>query len=259
MFSRIGTYPAVGMFTKAHIISVLVCVALIVTALIFTKKMNSKQYIIMLRVFAVLVTLMEILKIGWSISMGYIDYDSIVPLYFCSLYIYALWLSYSKNKNLREAGLAYIAFAGIIAGLVFIVCPTTSFTVFPIFHFRCIHSMLFHSMMVYSGVMLFITKAVKINLKLVLKYVFFCMFFMSIALILNVLMQTNFMFLANPNKIPLAFLGEVYHLSQSLYTITIVIAHMLLGIVVYGICKFLELFGIKIIDETEVVEEDNNN
>lgn len=255
MFSRIGTYPAVGMFSRAHIISILVCIALIVTALMFSKKMTSKQFFIVLKVFAIVLSIMEVFKIGWSIYCGYTDPDTVVPLYFCSLFIYALWLTCFKNQSLKDAGLSYIAFAAIVAGLVFIICPSTSFNAFPIFHFRCLHSMFFHSSMVYCGIMVFITKSVRINFKLVLKYIVFCMFFMTVALILNVLLDANYMFLGNPANVPLDALRDIYNYSQGLYTFVIVVSHIALGFVVYGICQLLELFGVKIIDDTEIVED----
>ena len=104
MFSKVGTYPPAGMFSKAHIFSVLVCLAFIITALVFSRKMSAKQYFIVLKVFAVVFTILEIAKIAFSVYEGQLFYETLIPLFFCSLFIYALWLTCFKNENVKNSG-----------------------------------------------------------------------------------------------------------------------------------------------------------
>ena len=228
MFSVKGTYPAVGLFSEAHIIAVLAWA---------TRKMSVKSYYKMLRVFAVLFTCLEVFKIIWSWSTGLKAINNWVPLYFCSLYIYALWFSWSKSRKLKSLGMSFIACACIVAGAVFIVFPTTSFSMFPIYHFNCIYSMVYHSAMVYSSIMLYVTKAYELNFKSVLKYCCFCLFFMFFAEAININFGSNLMFIANPGNIPLPFLKPIYNFSPVLFSAIIVVAHLLIGFVVFGITK----------------------
>ena len=241
MFSAQGTYQPIGLFSNGHIISIIICFFLVALAVFFTRKMSSGTLDKMLMVCACLFTVLEIFKIIWNLTNGYNHVNQWVPLYFCSLFIYALWFSIFKNKFMKEMGLSYIALAGIFSGAVFIILPTTSFNDYPIFHFQCIYSMLFHSVMLYVGIMTFITKAVKINLKLVAKYCIYCAIFMSLAIIVNIAFNGNLMFLTHPGVIPLPFLKAIHNYSPVIYTLTIVIAHMLLGFTVYGINKGIEL------------------
>lgn len=235
MFSEMGTYPAVGLFSEMHIISIVMCFLLVGIAVFFTRHISRDRYMVCLRVFTLILTVLEIFKISWNLKHGYNSVDSWLPLYFCSLFLYALWFTWSSKSVIREIGLAYIAMACVIAGTVFIVFPTTSFSSYPIFHFQCIYSMIYHSVMIYSGIMLFKTKTIDVDLKLVIKYVVFCAIFMSLGLLVNLMFDGNMMFLSNPYRIPIPALTTIHEFSQFLYTLTIVVAHMLMGPFVLGI------------------------
>lgn len=236
MFSKMGKYPPVGLFSITHIVSIVICLFLICLVAYFTRNMNKKTFSKVLLVTAILLTFLEIFKIIWSFINGYsTTVNSWVPLYFCSLFIYSLWLSQFKNQFIKDIGMSYIAFASFISGLVFIFMPTSSFNSYPIFHFQCLYSMLYHSLMVYCGLMIFVTKSVKINLKLVAKYFIFCFIFMIIALIVNFYAGGNLMFISNPAGIPLKFLNDIYNYSPILYTIIMMAVHMSLGILIWGI------------------------
>ena len=251
MFSPKGTYSPVGLFTVQHIISIFICFFFISLVAGLTRKMSQKTYFKLLKIFAVIVTVLELVKIIWNLANGYTQVNRWVPLYFCSLFIYSLWFTFFKNEFIKKLGLAYIAIAGIICGAIFIISPTTSFSDYPIFHFQCIYSMIFHSIMVYSGIMLFVTHAFKVDLKAVVKYCIYCAIFMSIALVINVVCNGNLMFLSNPSVIPLPFLKDIYNFSHVIYTILIIVAHMLLGIVVYGVSKGAELIAQSADEESE--------
>lgn len=246
MFSKVGTYEAVGLFSTTHIISIIVCFVLIGLAAILTRKMKKETYFKLLKIFAIIVTALEIFKIFLAWHENKFTLNAWLPLFFCSLFIYSLWLTWCKNKVLKDLGLSYIAFASIVAGIAFIVFPTTSFTWYPIFHFKCIHSMVYHSMMVYSGIMLYVTKAFKIDLKAVLKYSVFCLAFMVLALIINLNFDSNLMFISNPGVVPLKVLHAIYEISPVLFTITMLFAHIvLMGFGMYGIVKLVEFLKSK--------------
>ncbi len=231
MFSKPGTYKAVGMFSTTHIISIFACLFLIVLAVVLTRNMKKQTYFTMLKVFSVVLTCLELFKIIWSIANGQTGLNAWMPLYFCSLFIYSLWLTWFKNKEIRDFGLSFIAMAGVIAGLAFIIFPTTSFNNYPIWHFQCLYSMLYHSTFVYSSIMLFRTKAVEINYKLSLKYIIFCLIFMILAIIINVNFNSNLMFLNNPSVIPIPILRTIYNFSHLLYTTIIMVVYMLMALV----------------------------
>lgn len=240
MFSKFGTYEPVGLFSTAHIISIFMCLFFIGIAVYFTRKISKKTYLKLLKVFTIVVTCLEIGKIILSLYEQQFNLDAWLPLYFCSLFIYALWLTWFKSNTIKEVGLSFIAYACIIAGMVFIVCPTTSFTWYPIFHYKCIYSMVFHSLMVYSGIMVYVTKSLEINIKSLLKYLIFTISFMLIALIINENFGSNLMFVSNPGVVPLQLLKDIYACSPVLFTFVMILAHtVLMSLFVYGVYKLV--------------------
>ena len=240
MFSTFGQYPAVGLFSAHHIISLVACVFCIILAVVLTRKMKKETLINLFRIFSIVLTCFELFKISWNIHNGYVYVNSWVPLYFCSLFIYALWFSWAKNEKVREIGYSFIALAGVFAGAVFLIVPSTSFSLYPIYHFLCLYSMLYHSIMIYSGIMIFVTKLAKPNFKFVVKYCMFTFVSMMLALTINIFFKGNLMFVASPAGVPLPFLWSIYKYSQTIYSGGVIVAHMLLGFVVWGVYELIQ-------------------
>lgn len=232
MFSVVGTYPPVGLFSLTHIIVIIMCFVFVVVAVLLTKKMSEDSFIKMLRVFSIVLTLCELFKISWCISVGERQLDAWVPLYFCSFFIYALWCMWFKNDKIKNLGLSYITLSGFIAGAVFIILPTSSFSSFPIFHFQCLYSIFYHTLMMYSGLLALKIKMVKINWKSFGYFSGFVSLFIALAIILNVNTGSNLMFLANPRNIPIPLLTIIYNASHFAYTAVMVIAHLSIGLIV---------------------------
>ena len=81
-----------------------------------------------------------------------------------------------KGK-IREIGMSFIVGGGILAGIAFLIFPTTSLMMHPIYHYLSIHSMLFHSLMVYLGIVCYLKKMFVFNKKGYLSYIVFCLIF----------------------------------------------------------------------------------
>lgn len=237
MFSKPGTYKPVGMFSATHIVVIILCFALIGLCVFLTRKMTKQQYFKCVKVFAIIITAMEVFKIVWSLCNGETSVNNWVPLYFCSIFIFAMWFACSKNEVVKNLGLSYIASASIVGGAVFIISPSTSFNSYPIFHFLCIHSMVYHSIMVYMGVMLYVTKATKIDWSIAKNYCLFCLLFMICAQTLNLIFDGNLMFINKPYGIPLPFLFDIYDFSHAVYTILVSWAHIMLGVIAVLVYK----------------------
>ena len=92
-FAPLGAYKPAGMFTWPHIVAFIVCVLLIRGAFSVSKNIPWKSVIKITRLLAVVLTALELVKIGYNFYYGYTDLDSWLPLSYCSLFIYACWMS----------------------------------------------------------------------------------------------------------------------------------------------------------------------
>ncbi len=242
-FSKPGQYEACGIFNIRHFMFALVTLIIIGVAVKYTKVKKKENIKKIIRIFTIIVWILEILKISFLFSIGLGGaVNRVVPLYFCSLLLYCGLLSSCGKGVLERSGNVFLATGGIFAGLVFIMFPSTSLPEYPLFHFISIHSFFFHGTMVYLG--LIINKFKYIDIKISdLKYYASLILLICIgALIVNLKTGSNLMFISrNFPGMPISIL---YNSTGVLFTPIMIIIQMTLPfLIVYGIIRCIEKFN----------------
>ena len=235
-------YPPCGMFTIGHIISSIIFILVVVISVCLTVKMSEYAINKLIRVFAIIFALLEIGKIIYNFSYGYTYVDAWVPLSYCSIFIYSLLLAGFGKGKIRTVGYTFLAVA-IYAGLFFMIFPTTSLMLHPIYHFLSVYSLLYHSSMIFVGTLVIIKGFVKPNGTNFLYYVLYLLIFSVISIIINSICGSNLMFYTQPYNMPIEMVVSIYKLSPVLYTAFIFIAYTalyLLFILTYKIIKFIK-------------------
>lgn len=238
-FCKENEYEPVGMFSVGHIATLIIFLLIVAFCAYKCRKIGKDKAIFLTKIIAIVVTVLEIIKITIAFINGEGDkLDHWVPLYFCSMFIYAAWLAgYAKGK-IADLGRAFVGTGGIIAGLSFLIFPTTSFTMYPLFHYFCMYSMVYHSLMVFLGITYLLNGVVKIDKKSFIDYVIFCSVLNILAIIVNSLpiyihvdnvptsgynypypYYTNFMFLKRAGNIPVKILCDISDKVPVIFTI----------------------------------------
>ena len=232
-------YPPAGMFSVEHFIALFISLIFIGVALYLCRKITVDKLRLLTKIVAITITTLECVKIGYNFAYGYTWPDAWVPLAFCSLFIYSSWLAGFGKGIFEKLGKSFLICGCPTAGLLFLICPTTSLQMNPIYHYLCIYSMLFHSAMVWLGI-LHILRAEELSIgKTFMHYAIFCAFFALLAIILNSTQGCNMMFLREPFNIPLEFITQIYKTSQILYTILIFIAYLGCSFVSFSVYKLI--------------------
>ena len=166
---------------------------------IYIKKWKGKELKI-LRILFITIAILEIFKICYVCFYQKLSskLDDWVPLYFCSLTMYALGMSSFCKGKIKELGDTFLFFGGVISGLCFLLYPTTALIIRPLIHPLTIHSMIFHCVSVFSGLMVVINKYFIPNKKHIVSYLIFTLSFSLIAYIVNLLTNHNFMLISSP-------------------------------------------------------------
>lgn len=238
-FCKENEYEPVGMFSVGHIVTLIIFLLIVAFCAYKCRKIGKDKAIFLTKIIAIVVTVLEIIKITIAFINGEGDkLDHWVPLYFCSMFIYAAWLAgYAKGK-IADLGMAFVGTGGIIAGLSFLIFPTTSFTMYPLFHYFCMYSMVYHSLMVFLGITYLLNGVVKIDKKSFIDYVIFCSVLNILAIIVNSIpiyihvdnvptsgynypypYYTNFMFLKRAGNIPVKILCDISDKVPVIFTI----------------------------------------
>lgn len=227
-FAPMGVYKPAGMFTWPHIVAFICCVLLIRGAFRISKNLSWGGVLKITRIIAVVVTLLELVKIGYNFYYGYTNLDAWLPLSYCSLFIYATWMSGYGKGLLKKVGDAYITFGSLTGGVLFLLVPTTSLMRYPVWHFLSCYSLFFHSLMLYLGAMYIGHRCVPFNHD---GYRYFINYFLLAAVLcvgINSALGTNLMILREPFNVPLAFVHELQANSQFAYTLLASLCYMIL-------------------------------
>lgn len=229
MFSRPNSETACGMFTLPHIISLIICLVLVALAIYLSRKFDEKKIKLTTKIMAYVFTVLEIAKIIFKFAIDDAKYlDHWVPLYFCSLFIFALWMCTYGKGRIYKLGESFILGGCIVGGFAFLVVPATSLMDYPVYHFLSIHSMVFHSSMLYLGIMYIWKKKSKLDLKVLTYYSIFVGFFGVLSIVLNLIFDQNFMILTKPVNIPIEFLNAIANNVPWLYTIGALILYIVI-------------------------------
>lgn len=234
-FARPNEYEPCGIFTTKHFILIILTIVAISIALKKTIHKSKEEIYKIIKNLTIVIWILEFVRIGFNLYIGNINnVNECLPLYYCSLLLYAgLMSSFGKGK-IKRIGDVFLATGGIIGGIVFIIMPTTSLPTYPMLHFISLHSFLYHGTMVYIGLLINATNYIELELKDIIYFAELVGGICIIALIVNNIFDGNLMFISK--DFPGTPLTILYHLTGKLFTPIMIIAQMTLPfLVVYSV------------------------
>lgn len=240
-FAKPGKYEPCGLYTKGHLVLLIITVVLVSLAVTLTKTCDKTKIKKIIITSSIIIWILEIIKISVNICFGNsYNPNTYIPLYYCSILLYAtLFSSFGKGK-IKKCGDVFIETGGIIGGVVFLLFPTTSLPEYPAFHFFSVHSFLYHGIMVYLGIVLNKSEYQPLNVKDVGYNVILVGLVSIDAYILNVNLGSNLMFISRP--LPNTPLTTIYNITGDLYGIFMFLIQAVLPFyAVYGCIKIYNL------------------
>lgn len=239
LFAKQGKYPPCGMFTWGHLGLVIVTMLCIIVALKKTVHKSQEEVKKIIKKCTIILWIFEFIIIIFKVCTGDPrNLNNYVPLYYCSMLLYAGFLSSFTNGKLQRCGDVFLATGGIIGGIVFMIMPTTSLPAYPAFHIVSLHSFLFHGTMVYLGLLVNLTHYIEIVASDIKYFASLTGALCLIAWIVNTVFNSNLMFISK--DFPGTPITLVYKYTGRLFTPIMCIAQMTLPFyIVYGILKLI--------------------
>ena len=197
-FSKPGEYKPCGMYSIGHIVLLVITFICIAIAIHFTKKFNKDNVKKTIKISTIILWVLEVIKIIFNIAIGNIkNPNNYIPLYYCSLILYAgIFSGYCKGK-LKKVGDVFISTGAIIGGVFCLFCPNTSLPAYPMLHYISIQSFIFHGTMLYLGILTNITGYTNLKIGDIKYYAILLLLISTISAIVNKIFGTNFMFISN--------------------------------------------------------------
>lgn len=223
LFKSANQVVPCGMFSIGHLILFSITIISIAIALKYTKNIEQDKVKKIIKKSTIILWILEIIKIIFNIkNYGFKEVNKYVPLYFCSLILYAgIFSGFCKGK-LKKVGDVFLSTGGIIAGMIFLISPLTSLTTYPAIHFISLHSFLLHGTMVYIGLLMLITGYVKIEKNDIIYYFSLIVIISIVAYIVNGICGSNLMFISQ--NYPGTFIEIIYNISGKLFPIIMILA-----------------------------------
>lgn len=235
LFARPGQYEPCGLFTQDHFKLIIITIIGIIIALKRTINKNKEEIKQIIKKCTIFIWFWEVIIITFKLKTGSIkDVNNYVPLYYCSLLLYAgVLASFAKGK-LQRIGDVFLATGGIAGGLIFIIMPTTSLPTYPMLHIVSIFSFLYHGIMLYLGLLVNITNYINLKITDIKYYAFLVGIICFLAYIVNNIFDSNLMFISK--DFPGTPIEIIYKYTGQFFTPIVSIAQMTLPFyTIYGI------------------------
>ena len=210
-----------GIFSVWHFVFIGIFAALVAAGLYLCRNLTGEQTQKLLFWIAIGVSVVEVIKITLRV-LKESGTDSWIPLYYCSLFIYAVWMSRSKVEWLSRMGYAYMTMGGILAACLFTLYPSTSLALYPAWHPASLHSLLYHTVMAFTGLLILWKKQYVPRAKDGILYAAFVLLACVIGFFINEWVHSNCMFLHYAFKLPI--LDDLLEFSHPLYILVVVLA-----------------------------------
>ena len=258
-FAKAGEYEPCGMFTMQHFELIIITILGIVFALKNTLNKTKEEIKEIIKRCTIIMWGLEIIMIIFKLCTGDVrNLNNYVPLYYCSLLLYAGLLSSFGKGTIKRIGDVFLATGGIIGGVVFIILPTTSLPSYPMLHIVSLHSFLFHGTMIYLGLLINITNYIELKATDIKYFSILVGCICVLAYIINKKFGSNLMFISQ--NFPGMPIEIIYNITGKYYTLVMSLAQMTLPFyIVYGILQIVnKKKKSELKDEVEIVQGGND-
>ncbi len=179
-------------FGSTHLIWLSVIAVFCIAAITIYRKLSPKNRNIMRIILGTLIVLNEIVKDGVAIATGDFDVGNL-PLHLCGINILLIGFDIFKQTKAVRNFLYYFCIPGALLALFF-----PNWTVLPCMNFSHIHSFTIHGMLVMYPLLLVCSGEVVPDIKTMPKCILLLICMAIPIYFVNMLCDTNFMFLMEP-------------------------------------------------------------
>ncbi len=140
------------MFTPLHFVFSAIVLTIVITGAILLSKKKEKIKTVFIILWALCVTL-EITKIIWeSVSGKEVRFETggILPLYPCSIYMYAMPFAIWGNDLLKKCGCGYVCTLGLLGAAINFFYPATILSNYSCISFAGFHTFFYHGTMLFT-------------------------------------------------------------------------------------------------------------
>ena len=148
------------MFTPLHFLFSAICICAVILLCLYIRRKREKT---IRRVFAVLwaaMVVLEVVKIVWETVSGAtvnFEWTGVLPLYPCSIFMYAMPFAIWGKGKVRTAACGYVCSLGLLGGCINFVYPATILGNYSCISFAGFHTFFYHGCMVLCALIMLLS------------------------------------------------------------------------------------------------------
>ena len=124
LFANPGEYEPCGMFTADHFKLIIITIIGIIISLKKTANKTKDEVKVIIKRCTKIVWIFQAIIVAFKLKTGDIrNINNYVPLYYCSLLLYAGALASFAKGKLKRMGEVFLATGGIVGGVIFLMKP----------------------------------------------------------------------------------------------------------------------------------------
>ncbi|MBO7217126.1 MAG: YwaF family protein [Clostridia bacterium] len=142
------------LFTPLHIAFASILLFLVIFLAIYLSKKSEKTIRFTLTVIWALLTVLEIVKIVWETYSGKavsFEATGVLPLYPCSIFMYAMPFALFGNGKIRYMGCGYVCSLGFLGAAVNFIYPANILGNYSCISFAGFHTFFYHGAMLFTA------------------------------------------------------------------------------------------------------------
>lgn len=143
------------LFTPLHILFAAVCMIGVALGCVYFSRKSEKSRRTMYAVIWAAVTVLEAVKIVWETCAGAVvevNWVGILPLYPCSIFMYAMPFAIWGRGLVRRAAQGYVCTLGLLGGLINFVYPANILSAYSCISFAGMHTFFYHGAIVLCAI-----------------------------------------------------------------------------------------------------------
>ncbi len=148
------------MFTPLHFIFAAILAIGIAVLVVLLRKTKEKTLKIIFTALWAFLLVLEVSKIVWESVSGReirFEYGGVLPLYPCSIFMYAMPFAIWGKGNVRKSACGYACTLGLLGGLINFVYPATILSNYSCFSFAGFHTFIFHGVLVFTACLMLVS------------------------------------------------------------------------------------------------------
>lgn len=231
-------FNEIGYFSFQHLMALLFLFLAIAIMLYITNRFFPKSTLLQLKILCITAWIAEAVKILVTYAIGDLTWKNGLPIYFCSLFLYSsVFAVFSKKPAVKLIGNSSLM-GGVVAGF-FGILYSPALKYYPVYHYLGMHTLIFHAVMIYSGILVLITGHYIPKIKDIFYSTVLLLSLTVIAIIVNKLADANYMFLEVPLAgAPTYIVVQIF--GNNLYTPVVILAQLFLPfLIMFGLYKLI--------------------